>query len=179
MINKKKIKNEEEFIEDEYVVEEEGIGIKLDKLKKELAECKKERDEYLTGWQRARADSINERRQEEQERGIFLKTVSEKLIRDLLPLVDSLDFSVDNGEKQNAVLLKQLLEILKQHGVRGIVLKLEDSFDPQFHEALQQEEVDDDKQDGIILEIFQKGYIMNDKVIRPTKVKVGVYKHKT
>lgn len=162
---------DEEIIEDEYI-EETGLNEKLKKIREELKECQKEKAEYLAGWQRAKADFINARKDEEKSRAEFAKYAAEKVLREILPILDSLE---KIGNADGTAIYKQLMQILKREGVEeiksvGLV------FNPMYHEALGQTETDKKEEDGVILEELQKGYMLYDKVLRPSKVKVGVYK---
>ena len=172
MSDEDKNNNEEEIIEDEEVVEEEGLNDKLKKLREELKVCKTEKAEYLAGWQRAKADFINARRDEDKLRGEFAKYAAEKVLREMLAIADSLSL----GNAEGKPILDQLLNILKKEGVmpiesKGLV------FNPMYHEALGQVETKNKDEDNVILEELQKGYMLHDRVLRPSKVKVGTFKN--
>lgn len=160
-----------EMIEEEYI-EETGLNEKLKKLREELKVCRQEKADYLAGWQRAKADFINARRDEEKNRGEFAKYAGENIFREILKIADSLELS---GSEECKLIMRQLLEILKKDGVvpiesKGLV------FNPMYHEALGQTETKNKDEDGIITDELQKGYMMHEKVLRPSKVKVSVYK---
>ncbi len=170
-------KNEEEVLEpEEEVLEEEGLNAKLKKLRQELKKCQQEKAEYLAGWQRAKADFINARKDEERARAEFLKYAEEKTLYDILAVADSLELALklkpSEGMEQ---IYSQLREFLKSHGVMPIESAGE-KFNPIEHEALEKEEVTEETQDNIVLEELQKGWRLYDRVLRPAKVKVGVYK---
>lgn len=162
-------KNEE--IVDEEIVEESGMREKLKKLRDELSICQKEKAEYLAGWQRAKADFINARKDEEKARWEFAKFAGEKVLKEMLAVADSLEMA----GKEMGPMYAQLREILKKDGVEAIEAK-NARFDPLYHEALEQVEVSEKEKDGAVLEELQKGYKIYDRVLRPAKVKVGVYK---
>lgn len=149
-------------------------------LKKKLEECEKKRDEYLAGWQRARADFINYKKEELERIEEILKYAGEEMILKILPLLDNFELAEKNlpeGLKEDESIkgvlqLKcQIQDLLKQNGVEEI--KTESGrFDPNLHEAV--ETVEQEGMDsGVILEEMQKGYLMNGKLIRPAKVKVA------
>src|SRR3989338_7714087 len=161
-----------EFETDEDIVEETGLNDKLKKLREELKACREEKAEYLAGWQRTKADFINARRDEDKLRGEFAKYATEKFLREMLVIADSLGFA---GNAECKLISNQLKEILKREGVveieaNGII------FNPMYHEALGEVETKNKDEDGVILEELQKGYMMYDRVLRPSKVKIGIYK---
>jgi len=152
-----------------YLSEEETPHNSLKKLKEELKKCKKEKEEYLTQTQIARADLINYRRRQEQALEELKGYCQSNLISEVLPVLDSLRIGSEHNEELGRI-KKQLDDILKKHGLEEIdaVGKI---FDPRFHEAI--EEVESDSEEGIILEEFQKGYLVNKKLLRPSRVKVA------
>lgn len=144
----------------ELIYEEEGLD-QVKKLKKKLKECQKEKEEYLTQAQRARADLINYRRRQEQVLEEFKKFGQVGLIRELLPILDSLE-TVEPVKKQ-------LMAVLKQYGVEEIKA-VGKEFNPQYHEAV---EMVKGKKSGIVAEEVQRGYLLGDKILRVSKVKVS------
>lgn len=159
-------------------IEEENTNIedKLKKLKEKLKKCQKEKEEYLDGWQRTKADFINARREEEERRKDFIKLSNQLLIADILSVLDSLDLAVQSQKnKENDItdgvyLIKlQLQDVLKKYGLEVMKTKGE-KFDPKFHEAI--EEVESKKESGTIIEEVQKGYKLDNKVLRPARVKI-------
>lgn len=166
-----KIENENEKIED-----------KLKKLKQQLRQCKKEKEEYLDGWQRSKADFINARKEEEKKREELIKYSDSVIINDILPVLDSFDlaFKFGNGsssknssDKTNkgfVLIESQLHTALKQHGLE-VIKCVGHQFNPELHEAV--EEIESKEKDGIIVEEIVKGYTLHDKVIRAAKVKIA------
>ncbi|MFH1841168.1 MAG: nucleotide exchange factor GrpE [Candidatus Nealsonbacteria bacterium] len=143
-----------------------------------LEECQKKRDEYLAGWQRARADFLNYKKEEMERMGKILKYANEDLILKILPILDNLEKAekeTPDDLKENQYvsgvfqIKKQIEEFLKNQGIEEIK-SLGESFDLNFHEVV--EEVEGEKT-GIIVEEVKKGYKLQDKVIRPAKVKVS------
>jgi molecular chaperone GrpE len=156
----------------EYVPEEnlstEALA-KAEKLKKKLKSCEKERAEYLAGWQRAKADLINYKKEQEQKNSAFFKFANETLISEILPVLDSFEQAMKHSKDEGTLqLYNQLKSILKNQGLEEIE-SMGKKFNPEFHEAV--EEIKGKK--GIIIKEVQKGYILNKKLIRPSKVKVG------
>src|SRR3989344_5174333 len=173
MNDEDKNNNEEEILEDEVeVVEEEALQDKLKKLRADLKTCQSEKADYLAGWQRAKADFINARRDEDKMRGEFAKYAAEKVLREMLAVADSLGLS---GNAECKTVLEQLNNILKREGVAQIE-SIGLIFNPMYHEALGEVETKNKDEDNVILDELQKGYMLYDRVLRPSKVKVGIYK---
>lgn len=154
--------------------ETRDMAAALKKVKDELKECRKKAEEYLDGWQRAKADFINRRKDEEKERAAMAKYANEKLARDVLNVLDSLGMAVKAGDSGIVSIHRQLAQILKGYGVEEMT-SIGARFNPEEHEAMLEEPVNDESKDGVVIEELQKGYRMQDKVIRAAKVKVGVY----
>ena len=150
-----------------------------DDLKKKLEECGKKKEEYLAGWQRAKADFLNYKKEERERTEETLKYAGEILSLNLLPILDNFDFASKNlpknlmeDENVKGILQirKQILDFLKTQGVEEIEAKPGGKFDPSFQEAV---ETAEGKEAGTILEEIKKGYTINGKVLRPAKVKVS------
>ncbi len=163
--------------------DEETPLAKIKKLKDELKTARKERDEYLTGWQRAKADFINARTEEEKSRAEFLKSANKELILDILASADSFDMAFANKESWEKVdknwrtgveyIYSQLLNTLEQYGLKQLN-PVGESFDPNIHTSVESIPVEKEEDDHKILEVVQKGYTLNGALIRSPKVKVGV-----
>jgi len=139
-------------------------------LKQKLKVCQKEKQEYLDGWQRAKADLINFRQRQEKQMEEWKKMINEGLILELLPVLDTLDSAIANSqEKEDYKLVKKQLEnVLKRHGLEKIACQ-ETKFNPNLHEIVEQE---DGEEDSEIIEEISCGYKLNGKVIRTSKVKI-------
>jgi len=145
----------------------------------ELSKCQKERDEYLDGWKRAKADLINYKKDEAKRFEVVIKFSNEGLIRDLVSVLDSFDLALialENGadskkEKGLYLIRQQLKDILKQNGLERIIVFIGQPFDPSLQEAIA--ELESDKPSGIIIEEVERGYLLNGKLIRPARVKVA------
>lgn len=146
-------------------------------LKGKLRECQKEKEEYLAGWQRSRADFINFKREEGERFKKFFEVEKTEMILKVLPILDNFEKAALQQEKVNQVvkgflqIKKQLEDLLKKEGVEEIKAEGE-KFDPNFHQAIEEIEVKD-KKSGEILEVVQKGYQLKGRVIRPARVKVA------
>lgn len=155
---------------------EKNIEEQVKKLKERLKICQKEKNEYLDGWQRSRADFINARRDEEKRIENSLHYAKAEILREFLTLIDSVDMAKKHKESDElAQIDRQFSEILKRQEIRPIEC-VGELFSPELHEALMQIDVDSEDKDNRVIEELQKGYMINDKVLRPSKVKVGIYK---
>src|SRR3989344_9348112 len=85
---------DEEIELEEEVIEEEGLKDKLKKMREDLKACRKEKDDYLAGWQRAKADFINARKDEEKNRETFVKFAQATVLLEFLKIVDSLEMAM-------------------------------------------------------------------------------------
>ena len=150
-----------------------------DDLKKRLADAEKQKAEYLAGWQRARADFLNYKKEEIERIEELLKYAGVETILKLLPILDSFDLAEkelpNDLKKEESIkgmlqIKNQILEFLTKQGVEEI--KIGEIFDPNFHEAVEEIE-QEGEESGKILEAIQKGYLLNGKVMRPAKVKVS------
>jgi len=145
-------------------------------LEPALAAEKQKAENYLANWQRAQADLINYKRRIEQERDELNKFANATLILSLLPVLDDLERALNSippRTKPNWVDGIKLIErnfrsVLEAQGLTPIKATGE-PFDPRFHEAIRQ----DTGKEGMVIEEFQKGYMLHDRVLRPSKVVVG------
>ena len=151
------------------LVEEE-----MERLKQETAAAK---DQYL----RAVAEFENTKKRLHREKEEFTKYAAESMIRELLPVVDSLDqalVAVDQQKDAQAIIkgvhliYRQLLGLLEKEGVKRITT-MGQPFDPHLHEAVERVEATNGAIEGTIQEEVQVGYTMHGKVIRPALVKVA------
>jgi molecular chaperone GrpE len=175
---------ESEIEAEESGLEEKNLREKIKKLKNDLKECQKEKMEYLTGWQRAKADFVNARKEEEKLKTEFVKFAEFNLFKKILPVVDGFERAFSDKkwqtldkEWQNGIknIYNSLQKILENYNIE-IIKTEKEYFNPKYHEAIETEKVKDKSQDQIILKEIQKGYAMNDKVLRAAKVKVGIFK---
>jgi len=176
-------------LEQEIISEEDGgeaVG-KLKKVKEQLKQCQKEKAEYLTGWQREKADFINYKRRQEEQMSEWSRMFGEGLVKDLLPVLDTLsasEFQLGAGKNNNStqpplslrggeeglkMVREQLMKVLQRHGLEEMK-SIGEKFNPERHEALEQVE---GKEPGMVAEEVLKGYLLNGKVIRVAKVKVS------
>jgi molecular chaperone GrpE len=156
----------------------------VEKLKALIDDLQKEKDELFTKLQRVSADYANFQKRAPKQIADSIAYEKEVVIKSLLPALDNFEHTLQNAPsaENTDVLIKgiriiydQMLGILKSHGVEQIEA-LEGQFDPNLHEAMMRKQ-DPDKEDNVVLEEYQKGYKLNGRVIRPSKVivnKLGV-----
>lgn len=137
----------------------------------------KERDEYLDGWQRARAELVNYKRDEARRADDLMKSANGALIRELIMVIDNFELAIRAMERQGEVekgvyLIKaQLEDILKQYGLEKMAVAVGQVFDPALHEAVAS--VAAELAAGTIVEEIERGYYLNGKLLRPSRVKVA------
>lgn len=143
-----------------------------------LGECRARCDEYLNGWKRAQADFANYKKEEGKRFEDFAKFSSAGIVRDLLSVLDSFDLALASLDEKNpahkgVVIIKSQFEnALKRHGLEPLaVITGKDMFNPELHEAVAQGE--SERPPDTVLEVFESGYTLHGKVIRPAKVKVS------
>jgi len=152
------------------------------KKQKEFEKLKKEKDEYLKGWQRERADFINYKKDEKERFKEVVRFSNERIVKSLIAILDGFDLAIESflkegkDKKENDNYLKgiyliksQLQDILEKEGVNEIKVKIGEKLNPAFHEVVAMSENEKFTPDTII-KILEKGYILNDKVIRPCRV---------
>ncbi len=134
-------------------------------------EFKELQDKYL----RLAAELENFKKRSARELSRIIETAGNDLVFELLQVVDDFDRALKHDaddlgafKQGTEMIFAKLLEILQKRGLREIKA-VGEAFDPVYHEAVMQKEVDD-KEDGIILEEIQKGYYLNDKILRPARV---------
>lgn len=149
-------------------------------MRDELTQCKVTASEYLNGWQRAKADFVNYKNEEARRLEDTARFMIRSLVRDLLPVLDSFDLACQQMEgKQGTeqeikgilLIRSQLLDALKKRGLEVIPLHPGDTFNPELHEALG--EMESDLPEGTVAEEFQKGYMLQGKVMRPARVRLA------
>jgi len=168
--------------EDNTEVTGADYSTKVKQLKEKIKELEKKNTELLDGWQRDKADFINSKRLAEEDRREFVKFAKADLVSELLGVLDSFDGAFKNKEVWEKVdknwrvgveyIHSQLLNVLTQNGVK-VINPLGEKYDPKRDDAVENIKVDEEKNDGKILEVVQVGYELNGREIRAPKVKVG------
>jgi molecular chaperone GrpE len=144
----------------------------------ELAQVTGERDEYLDSLQRLKAEFDNYRKRAAREQSDLTARAAERVVKELLPVLDDLERALDAAEDHEEAKLEEgvrlvqraLSDALAKEGVAEI--ETDGKFDPHVHEALLSQP-DDDFETGAILQVLQKGYRLGDKVLRPARVIVA------
>jgi molecular chaperone GrpE len=135
---------------------------------------RRERDEYLDALRRLKAEFENSRKRLERERSRILQAASERLVVELLPVLDNLDRALEaEGDIREGVYATRdhLVEVLQSEGLVPVASDGQ-PFDPNVHEAVMGQP-SEDHEEGTILQTFQRGYVLNGKPIRVAKVVVA------
>lgn len=183
-------KKEERIPENQDEKMKEGIGTdvegessleqEVESLRKELDECRSKSDEYLDGWQRARAEFMNYKKRVEREQSQVYQNASGNILRRFLEIADDLDRALKNSPENGEgaawaqgveLIYRKLNNILENEGVKEIPA-VGQTFDPTLHEAVTSEE-SDEYESGQIIEVIQRGYIAGERVLRPALVRVA------
>ena len=149
----------------------------IDALKAGLEEEKKKAETYLANWQRAAADFQNYKRRTDQEREELGRLANAALVINILPILDDMERALTSVDARLAgltwidgirLIYRKFQAVLEASGVREIKAEGED-FDPRFHEAVMYGE----GEEGKVISEVQKGYMLGDRVIRPSAVVIG------
>lgn len=167
---------------DELEVTPTALLSEIDKLKTELDEVKRLADEYLAGLQRERAEFVNFRRRTTEERERDLGLAGESLIRKVLAIADDFDRAIEARPAELAgsawadgigAIDRKLRQLLESEGVSPIEAVPGTAFDPRTHEAIVSLP-GTGFADGSIVEEVQRGYLLRDRVLRPSLVAVAI-----
>lgn len=170
MAKKKQV--EEELIEEGAPQAEAENSQEGDQLSQELAEAK---DKYL----RLFAEFDNYKKRTARERLELIRTASEDVVAKLLPVLDDFDRAKKNAEQGGEsfsegvqLVYQKLFQVLNSVGLKAMDSE-EIEFDPELHEAITKIPAQDEKMKGKIIDHVEKGYYLNDKIIRHAKVVIG------
>ena len=150
-----------------------------EELQLALEKATQERSEYLAGWQRARADLLNYKKEEMERIGSFMRYGQEEFLLKLLPVLDNLERAEQQtaeSDKANPVtqgclqVISQLREFLRSQGAEPFETAGQ-KFNPELHEAVGEEAVEG-KEPGTVIEEVERGYLFLGKLLRPAKVKI-------
>jgi len=151
-----------------------------EELEAQLAQEKKRADEYLDNWRRSAAEFQNFKRRMEKDKADYAQYANERLLKRLLDVLDSFDYGFRDmpDDVKNApwvegmrAVQRQLEKILENENVTPIEAKGQE-FDPNYHEAMLYEPAPG-AEEGEVLDELQRGYMLNDRVLRPARVKVA------
>ena len=163
--------NEEEVLEDEIIEEEDdSLEDEIDQTEQEIADLK-------NSLSRIQADFINFKNRTQKEKSQSIALANEGLILRLLPVIDDLERALEQENCSNEfsegieMIYKNMIEILKGEGLEEVP-GMGEPFDPNFHHAVVMED-SEELESNHVIEVLQKGYSLNNKVIRPSMVKVS------
>ncbi len=174
---------EEELLEEKILVGQGSIVEDQDPPHLERIKALEEEVEtYRELAGRAQAELVNYRARMEREMKRVRDLAGERSALEMIPVLDNLDraLNVKDGCDLSSVVdgirmvRRQFMSSLETLGVK-VVPSVGEPFSPEFHEAVGMVEVDDPSKDGLVMDEFEVGYILSDKVIRPAKVRVGTY----
>jgi len=161
--------------------------VKVNKLRNRIKELEKKNVELLDGWQRDKAEFVNSRKRDEEQKKEFIKFSKADTIAELLPVLDSFESAFKNKETWESVdknwrtgveyIHSQLFGILAGHGLK-VINPLGEMYDHSRDEAVENIKVEIEADNNKILEVVQVGYEFNGKEIRAPKVKVGQFGNK-
>jgi len=162
----------------------ENVDVKLEMGVKEPITDKDPLAETIDLLKRTQANFENYRKQTEKRMEEMKQFLAKDIILQILPIIDNLELALKNVSTNNdsefvkgiELIYAQLIEILDQYEIKPIDSERK-KFDPYLHEPLMR--VESDKPEGVIIEEFQKGYLLHGAVIRHAKVKVSAGKNKT
>ncbi len=146
-------------------------------LAAKLAEAETQRDEYLAGWQRARADFLNYKKEELRHLEEVSRYGNADMMKELIGIMDNFDLALRTLEKDGPVekgiyiIRTQIEDILRKRGLERIPVKPGDPFDPAIAEALSA--IESDQPPGTVVEEIEPGYRLYEKVLRPARVIVS------
>jgi molecular chaperone GrpE len=155
-------------------------GEELDKLQKELEKVEQERDKYLDLAARSRAEFENYQKRVQRDRELERKYAFGPLGSELLPILDNLERAIQAGKQAGetgplvqgvAMVQTQFLDLLKRNGITPIEAAGK-PFDPNVHQAVMQQPAAD-LEPNTIVQVIEKGFMNQDRVLRPAKVIVS------
>ncbi|OJI08907.1 MAG: nucleotide exchange factor GrpE [Candidatus Vogelbacteria bacterium CG10_big_fil_rev_8_21_14_0_10_49_38] len=180
------LKNEENFSleenPDEDGVETAGLTTKLKKLRAELKTCHRDKGEYLAGWQRAKADYFNLKKEIEGVRAEATLWAKEALLSDLFGLADSFELAFADSETWQTApenwrvgveyIYQQLQSFFRDQGLEEINPAPGQKFDPREHDSVATVPAASPDEDDLVDGTIKRGYKLKTKVLRPATVKV-------
>jgi molecular chaperone GrpE len=165
----------------EVIAPNESTEISLDELITQRDEAEAKAKEYQDKFLRAKADMDNFHKRIEREIDNTRKFAVEKMIKELLPIMDSLEqglqIAINSEDAFEAMhegislTLKMFTEVMMKFGVQ-VVAPTQEKYDPHFHEAMSMI-AHPETPSGFVIEVIQKGYTLHGRVIRPARVIVA------
>jgi molecular chaperone GrpE len=150
-----------------------------ERVESELDEARRVAEEYLADLRRLAADFDNYRKRVARDQAAQASRATESLVSELLPVLDNLERALDASEHHEEVKVAegvklvqhQLIDLLQRRGLEEIAAEAGGQFDPHVHEALSQQP--SEHPEGAISEVWQRGYRLGDRVVRPARVVVS------
>lgn len=146
-------------------------------FKKKLEEAEAKTAEYLSGWQRAKADFVNYKKDEVQRFEELAKYSVGDMVKEFINVLDSFDLGLAALEKKGPVekgvymIKAQMEDVLKKRGLQKISIAPGSVFDPNISEAMT--EVESDLPEGTVADEVEPGYKLYEKVLRPARVRIS------
>jgi len=191
MTKKKKIEEEDGLIESELdiedvVFEEENLTDNkvVKRLRERLKKCEEEKKEYLDGWQRMKADAVNNKKNDIERFKRAADSAKESILADIIPVLDSFDMAFkgeawskvdDVWQKGVEYIHTQFIQALENNNATAYGA-IGDTFDPMLHDASEEKDTDKKEDDGKIISVNRMGYKIGDRVVRPAQVVVAKFK---
>ena len=178
--------DESEVLEFEFNEDgEEDLKKTLKKLRADLKQARAEKEEYLTGWQKERADFANYKKEEDTRKAMFSEAMRERILARFLSVLDSFNMAFQNKEAWEKVpetwrkgveyIYGQMNTVFEEYGVKSVG-EVGESFDPNIHQSIDMVQTSDKTQDHKVAVVIQKGYKLGERVLRPAGVNVYEYK---
>jgi molecular chaperone GrpE len=155
------------------------------KLRADLKQARADKEEYLTGWQRAKADYVNLQKELNLVRANSSVLAKERMTENLLPTLDSFDMAFANKEAWESVdknwrmgieyIFQQFTTNLADSGVERID-KVGVPFDPNLHESIESIPTTDQSKDHTVEKVLQAGYKIGERIVRPARVNIFEFK---
>ncbi|WP_099208888.1 nucleotide exchange factor GrpE [Urinicoccus timonensis] len=170
----KEKKNEDLDLQEEDLLEED---LDQEDCSEENPEVQAQEDSYKDQLIRLTADFTNYKRRVEKEKKDFLALGVKKVALDLLGVIDNFERALDHSDEDSSfkegveMIYQQLLDLLKKNNICPMEA-LNEKFDPNRHHAVLVEEKEG-VEEGVVIDVVQKGYMINDEVLRPAMVKVS------
>ena len=192
MSDEKEVKKEENTPVEDEILEfefnedgEEDLKKTLKKLREDLKVCKKEKEEYLIGWQKERADFANYRKREDDRKAMFSEAIRERILTRFLTVLDNFNMAFANKEAWEKVdenwrkgveyIYGQMNTVFEEYGVKEIGATGE-NFDTNIHQSMELVPTEKKELDHTVSNVIQKGYKLGERVIRAARVNVYEYK---
>lgn len=152
------------------------------RLKEELEKARKEMNKFKEEYLRAAAENENLRKRTEREKKDFYQFALSEILKDFLNVLDNFERALESGDEKDGksfregieLIYRQFMDVLRKQGVKPIEIE-ESRFDPRMHQAFSSETAEN-VEEPEVSEVLQKGYLIHDRLLRPSLVKVKIPK---